>query len=251
MRLTISLATRGRPELLKRTVEYTLRNMQLDSTTLLIATDEDDQPTLDSLKLLPKDLRLKVSCRPREDSRGEKYDRALTDAPADVYLLAVDYAPILTPAFDAKILKAASLWPDGIGVVYTEMVDELVPYLQAPTARFVELLGYTYSPEYPYWFVDHEVADIAWMIGRVNMTNIRCDVSKRPEKTMRMRDLSFWAAYYDLMALERRNKARSIIRHPDFQAPNWLKEQLCNWYPLIEMRSRGRNARVRAGADSC
>lgn len=189
-----------------------------------------------------------MSVKPREDTRGQKSDRALTEAPADVYLHGADYAPILTPDFDAKILEAASIWPDGIGVVYTQMCDELVPMLQAPTARYVELVGHTYNHDYPFWFIDHEMADIAWHIGRINFADVCVDQKLRPSTTTRLRDVEFWAAYYDLMRLERRDRARRIIRSPDFQAPEWFKDQLYNWYPLVAERSKGRNRRVRSNA---
>ena len=192
-----------------------------------------------------------MSVKEREDSRGEKYDRALTEAPADVYLLATDYGAILTPGFDEKILEAASIWPDGIGVVYTNMCDELVPMLQAPTAAYVKQLGYTYNWDYPYWFIDHEMADIAWMIGRISFADVIADQRRRPQTTTRLRDLAFWASYYEFTVLERRNKAKGIINSPEFQAPEWLKKQLCNWYPLVESRSRARNGRVIHGAQAC
>ncbi len=128
------------------------------------------------------------------------------------------------------------------------MCDELVPMLQAPTAKYVEMVGYTYSPEYPFWFVDHEMADMAWMIGRINFADVEVTQEKRPDNTHRMRDLEFWAKYYEFMALDRRNKARGIINSPDFQAPDWFKEQLSNWHPLVEMRSRARNQRVISNA---
>ncbi len=251
MKLTINVATRGRPDLLLDAIAGTVPNLVRPDTTLMISVDADDGDTTAALRKLPNDKRILVSIREREDSRGEKYDRALKEAPADIYLPAVDYSPIVTPGFDQLIVDAAAIWPDGIGVVYTDMIDELVPFLQAPTAKFVAKMGYVYNPDYPFWFIDHEMADIAWMIGRIAFAKVRTDTRRRPSKTQRMRELGFWTSYYDLMALERRVKAREIIMSEDFEAPAWLKTQLCNWYPLVEMRSESRNARVRATAAQC
>ncbi len=147
------------------------------------------------------------------------------------------------------ILNAARIWPDGIGCVYTRMCDELVPFNQAPTAKLVEKIGYIFNHDYPFWYVDHELADISWMIGRINFADVAVNSSKRPEHTHRLRDLKFWSTYYNLMALERRNTAKRIIRSDDFQAPDWLKLQLSNWFPLVEMRSEWRNNRVLRGAE--
>lgn len=248
MSLTVAVATRNRPHLLVQTIQKTLPNVMLPDTRIVILADQDDMETVSLLQTMPHHPQVLVSCLPREDSRGAKYDRVLRVAPADVYLPAVDYAPILTPGFDQAIIRASNIWPDGIGVVYAPMVDELVPYLQAPTAKFVEKMGYIYNHDYPFWFIDHEMADIAWMIGRINFANIKIDASQRPKSTLRMRDLEFWTAYFDMMALERRKKAQSIIMSPDFEVADWQKIQMCNWYQLVEMRSVARNSRVRQWA---
>jgi hypothetical protein len=108
VKLTINIATRGRPELLRMTVERTLPNMKLASTTLMISADSDDQATIDSFRDYPRDERVTFCVGEREDSRGEKYDRALTERPADVYLPAVDCAPILTPGFDQMNIRSGS-----------------------------------------------------------------------------------------------------------------------------------------------
>lgn len=249
-KLTVNVVTRGRPELLLKTLECNARNLALPNSTLMVSVDEDDQATIDCLKNMPKDDRILISVKPRENAFGAKFNRALSESPSDLYMFCTDYAAILTPGYDEKMLKAARIWPDGIGVVYSDMCDELVPMLQAPTAKLAEKMGYLYNPAYPFWFVDHELADMAWMIGRINFSGVNVDVSRRPNKTQRMRDLAFWTAYYDLTELERRAKARAIINSPDYQSPDWLKQQLCGWWPLLKKRSEARNARVRANAQA-
>jgi hypothetical protein len=252
MKLTINIATRGRPELLRMTVERTLPNIRRDDTTLMVSADEDDAATIDSFKSYPKDGRLKLSIKPREDSRGEKYDRALTEAPADLYLPAVDCAPILTPGFDQILLDKTALFPDGIGVVHTgfdKSRGTFPPALQAMTAKYVEKVGYIYNPEYPFWFIDHEVHDLARLIGRYFQAPIEVETAPhRPQKTHRLRDVVYWACYYDLMALERRAKARAIITGEDFKTPDWLKADLLTNFHWIENGSWQINEFVRKNA---
>lgn len=249
MRLTVNIATRGRPDLLKKTTEIFLKNMVLDNTALMLSVDDDDKETIAALDRFPIDLRLKYSVKPREDSRGEKYDRALTEHPADVYLPAVDSVPILTEGFDKIILDSARVFPDGIGVVNTPMANSSFPGLQAPTAKLVEKLGFIYNHEYPFWFIDHELDDIARMIGRFIFAPVRCLQHEwRPGTTTRLRDLEFWTAYYDLMNIERRAKAREIINGKDFLSPEWLKEILRNSYQVVESRSLQINWGVRNNA---
>lgn len=238
MNLSINIQTRGRPETLAETLKHTLPNIGSPHTRVLICADEDDQPTLDYLKSANfQDDRVTVSIKPREDTRGEKYQRSLTEAPADIYLPHVDQTPILTPNFDKLILQAAELFPDGIGCVYGEMANASFPTFLCPTAKLVEKLGYIYSPEYPFWFIDHDLDDIARLIGRYAFAPVKCDSqSLRPGKTWRMRDLSFWYDYYDLGTFRRINKAHAII--DSLSGPAWHKRMLKSQFPVVDMRSR-------------
>lgn len=216
---------------------------------MMVSADADDEATIAALHSIEPTKQLLISVRPREDSRGEKYDRALTEAPADVYLPAVDYAPIVTPGFDQIILDAATLFPDRIGCVYLPMVNASFPGLQAPTAKLIEMIGYIYNHDYPFWFNDHELDDICRMIGRYTFVDLDFhNWQYRPAKTLRLRDLEFWCSYFDAMAIERRAIARRIIASPDFKLAAGLKAALSSSYPAIEARSRNINAGVRASA---
>jgi hypothetical protein len=197
------------------------------------------------------DERVHISIKPREDTRGEKYDRALTECPADVYLPAVDYAPILTPGFDNKIIEAACLFPDGIGCVYTPMANMSFPQLQGITQGLVNKLGYIYPPWFPFWFIDHWMDDLAKMIDRISFADIHVDcTSHRPKQTIGMRDVAFWAWLFDAGQPLRRRQATSIIEGEDFKEPYWRKEVLLRRFPLIEYNSFAINNHVRTHAAS-
>lgn len=246
MSLTIAIATRSRPDILKETVERTLANIQCDDTSLLVLADADDDNTVDNLYKLPEDSRVLTSIEKREDTRGLKYDRALTLAPADVYLPAVDYAPILTPGFDRIINEAAALFPDGIGCVCTPMANASFPGLQAPTAGLVKALGYIYPPQFPFWFIDHWLDDIARMIDRYVMVNISVDHTTRRGKTIGLRDLVFWSTFFDAHQLTRRRQALGIIKALD--EPEWRKTMLRSNLSMVEYRSKWVNDIVREQA---
>jgi hypothetical protein len=241
--LTVILPTRGRPDDLIRTLRQTLPHVTEPNTRFLVCADEDD-PELALIEPTRNMQRVIFSVRPRDDSRGEKYDRALTEAPGDLYLAGHDCVPILTPGFDHIMLEAAALYPDGIGCVYTPMLNASFPALQAITAKMVDLIGYIYSHDYPFWFIDHELDDIARMTGRYVCVDVQCDVaSRRPGKTIRLRDLDFWTSYFDAMTLTRRNLAHRIIDALD--APPWQKQVLRMAHPPIEARSYWINGHVR------
>lgn len=242
--LTINLCTRGRPELLLRTVEETLRNMVLPTTIFMISVDHDDQKTIDALPQLPADRRLRPLIGLREDSLGGKYNRAL-QVPADVYLAMVDYAPHVTPGFDAKILEAASLFPDNIGVVYNHLANASFPQINGITQGLAKKMGFIYPPYFPYWFIDHWLDDIARLIDRISFADVRIDTSRRPG-TQELRELTFWANFYDLGQIVRRRCALDIIRSPEFLETPWRKEILLRHYPLVEERSLYTNGVLRA-----
>ena len=233
--LTINLCTRGRPELLLRTVQETLKNIVLPTTIFMISVDHDDQKTIDALPHLPVDRRLRPVVAQREDSLGGKYNRAL-QVPADVYLAMVDYGPHITPGFDAKILEAAARFPDNIGVVYNHLANASFPQINGITHGLAKKMGFIYPPYFPYWFIDHWLDDIVRLIDRISFADVHIDTSRRPG-TQELRELAFWADFYDLGQIVRRRCAFDIIRSPEFLDPPWRKEMLLRHYPLVEGRS--------------
>jgi hypothetical protein len=244
MRLTINIATRGRPEALKATLERMLPNIVRDDTVLLVSFDEDDETIPEDL---PEDPHLRVSIRPREDTRGLKYERARQEAPADLYLIGHDCAPITTRGFDQMMVEAAEQFPDGIGVVCTPLANPSFPAFQAPTAKLVDIMGYIYHPAFPFWFIDHWLDDIARMIGRYQMVPVEVNhAATRPQKTIGLKDLEFWCGYYDALAGERREQAERILAAMD--EPEWRRNALRFDWIMLENRSRSINDGVRANA---
>jgi len=236
--LSILLTARSRPELLRYTVETTVPNIHDPDTRLVIAADDDDTPeTLDTARDLLKHDCVTISILPRECGLGQKVNRILTIAPADVYLHMTDYQPHVTPGFDLKIMEAASIFPDNIGVVYNHMANLSFSAIQAVTSGLVEKMGYFYPPHFPYWFVDHWLDDIARLIGRIAVADVLTDWSRRPG-THDRRDVAWWATFFDAGVVHRRKLAHAIINSDDFLEPEWRKKLLLRHHPLIEERSK-------------
>ncbi len=250
MRLTFDIGARSRPEKLVETVRLSLANAVLKDTVFLVCLDDDDESMVPYLDKFPKDERIVLSVKKREDSRGEKYDRALKEAPADVYLLGVDHSILLTKAWDEKILQAASLFPDGIGVVNVGGMNNLsFPKLQAVTQKWVDLVGFTYNWDYPFWFIDHEIDDLARITGRQIFADVAVDTNRlrQGNRTQRMRDLRFWSAYYNIFTFWRRELANKIIDATTDEV--WRKKMLKTWHPQTEIRSAFINQQVYNEAD--
>lgn len=245
--LSILLTARSRPELLRYTVDTTVPNIRDPATRLIIAADDDDTPeTIAAARNLEaKYPCVEASVLPRECGLGEKVNRVLTIAPADVYLHMTDYQPHITPGFDTKIMDAASVFPDNIGVVYNHMANLSFSAIQAVTSGMVEKMGYFYPPYFPYWFVDHWLDDIARLIGRIAVADVVTDWSRRPG-THDRRDVAWWATFFDAGVVHRRQMAHAIINSDDFQEPAWRKEMLLRHHPLIEERSKMINDSARS-----
>lgn len=246
MRLTTIIGTRGRPEMLRDTVMASLPNMVLPESRLLIAVDADDDATLADIGWLPRDHRVLLSVEPREDTRGPKYDRAFKMAPADIYMPVGDYTPIHGNAWDATVCAAATLFPDGIGVVQTMPINASFPGIQAPTAKLVELMGYIYPPHFPFWFIDHWLDDIARMIGRQVTVDIGSDhfSMSGQRKTIGLREVGFWCDYFDALTPERFEQASRIIEALD-ERPE-TKRRLRSNFCITDARSRHLNLGVKS-----
>lgn len=245
MSLTIALATRGRPELLHKTLMRTLPNIKRPDTQVVILADADDARTVAAHRGdRYREIEVVWSIEEREDTVGGKFNRVLSIAPANVYMVMVDYVAYVTPGFDQKILDAASVFPDDIGVVYSHMANLSFPFMNAVTKGYVEKTGGIYPEHFPYWFVDHWLDDIAKMIGRVAFADVSVKMDVKPP-TQGLREPAFWATLYDALTYERRRIAMSIIDSPDFCEPEWRKQLLRGHYPLIEERSTILNEMVK------
>ncbi len=242
MKLVISLATRGRPEKLLDTVTKSTANLVLPNTEYQIHVDDDDKGTIAALSKAKLDDRIKITIGPREDTIAGKWNRSLA-TPADLYLVAADDDPYITPGYDGRLLHAAGLFPDGVGMVYGRMANASFSGVVAPTAKLTEKLGHIFPEHFPYWFVDHWTDDLAKLIDRISFADVQTDQSA-VGKTQEMREPGWWATWFDAAYLMRRKIANGIIDALD--EPEWRKQMLRANAPLIEYRSRWVNEGVRS-----
>lgn len=243
MKLAISLASRGRPEQLVDTVRRSVANWTNPNTEMWVQLDEDDLPSITALEQANVHRKVHISVRPREDTIAEKWNRVLS-CPADVYSVAADDDPYVTPGYDSLILAAAERFPDGIGMVYGHLANLSFTGSLSATARWCEIVGYLQPKLFPYWWVDHWTDDLAKITGRIAFSDHRTDQS-RAGPTQEFREPGWWATFFDAAYLHRRREAHAIINHPDFVCNRWLRGLLLTHHPLIEARSRGINQSVR------
>lgn len=232
MTITVCLATRGRPALLRQSVERTLRNSVLPTTQIVIGVDEDDPETRRAATEVVTDpameLRVVWSLALREDSLGAKYNRIAAACPADIYLGATDDAWIETPGWDAELEGLCSMFPDGIGCVYVGRMNipSSLPAMQAVTQGLVDRMGHFMCPDYPFWWHDTWLDEFSHYIGRVIHSNIKVGYPDRNPGSRGLRELDFWARHFDETRPARRALARDLIDDPSFAESEMRRHQL-------------------------
>lgn len=242
-KLVCNLITRGRPARLLDTITRTLANIANPNTVLMVSVDLDDAITIEMLAAMKPDARIKVSIKEREDTLGEKYNRALS-VPADLYMPMVDHTVPVTKGFDQLMLNAAALFPDGIGAVHTQMANASFAAYNAITAKWVETVGELYPTYFPYWFVDHWTDDLARMIGRISHADVMCDMGQKPP-TAELREPGWWGTWFDAAYMMRRAQAEKLLAAMENNLDGYGRRCINN-FPLIEHRSRWINDTVRA-----
>jgi hypothetical protein len=252
MRLVVSLATRGRPAQLIDTVNRSIANWVNPNTVMNIALDADDAETINGLNanaphawfVGPSGPRVNLDMQPREDTVAAKWNRALK-IPGDLYLMAADDDPYITPGYDQKLLEATKLLPDGLGMVYGHMNNLSFSGVQAMTAKLAERLGYLQPEYFPYWFCDHWTDDLVRYMNRIAFADVRTDLSKAG-KTQELREPAWWATWFDAGYLTRRKLAHSIIDSDEFKELPETKERQKAMFRRVEHYSCWVNDNVRA-----
>jgi hypothetical protein len=236
--LTISLNSRERPELLLKVLEMNRRNIAGANTCMLVNLDDDDFATMRHIKQI-ETLADIVSIKPREDTNGEKYNRALVEAPARWYLPSGDHTAHNTRGFDHMFVDAGDLFPDGYGVVANGWATGGHWYRchQCISAKLAGRMGFIYPPHFPFWFVDPWIDDIAYMLGRYAYSGTEVYEYPKPP-THNLQDVHFWCDVMQFCASIVRSTVLDILADPDFQEPHWRRQMQRATIPLWETRRR-------------
>lgn len=243
--LVVSLPTRGRPQKLLENVKRNMACLSRPDTILMVHTDKDDVLlTPDVIRdVLAIDPRVKVTVKEREDTLAAKWNRALRlEINATVYTCIADDDPLVVKDTDEKILKAAEIFPDGIGMVFGDMANASFSGLISFTKKMVDLLGYIQPEHFPVWFCDHWTTDIGKITGRIVFADVRTDQSAIGENKY-LRELKWWSYWFDAAYLVRRAEAYKVIDALD--EPQWRKDLQRSIAPQVEAWSRFVNGDVR------
>lgn len=221
MNLTLCIASRGHPIDLLRVIEETDRRVaHPELVTISVAMDDDD----DSVTEAPK-TRCKIvwDIGKREDSLGEKYNRAATNAPADYYVLGADDNIFVTDDWDQRIRDTIELLPQKFGFVYFGRLDGTLPTQMALPHELIQAQGFLFPPYFPFWFHDTWTDEIAHLTGRVLWANVEVHEIGGRGRSRGLMEVPFWAKLFETLRPLRIHVGQSLSQKFN---EKWLLLQL-------------------------
>lgn len=241
--LSLLIASRGRPTELLRTISETDAHLALpDQTVISVALDWDDE-TMRGVEPPETRARLVWHVGEREDSLGQKYNRAADNAPAAIYALGADDNVFKTDGWDQRIRDCSAHFGDGLGFVYFGRLDGTLPTNMAVPHKLKEFqAGMLFPPYWPVWFHDTWVDEVAHMCGRILWTDIEVEEIGGRGMSRGVRDVAFWAALFDAMRPIRFQVAANLSQAHN---PHWLQVQLGQRRDILTMFFGSRMARMR------
>lgn len=208
MKVSVCIASRGRPALCRLTVTRLQTGAVLEGTRIVVALDSDD-PERDNYGL---PAGCTVSVADREDSLGAKWNRAYRHADADLAVLWPDDAVMPDRGWDDLLAKAAATLPDQCGAVFFGDIPGVLQPGIAITRKFAEAMGF-FAPEFfPFWWVDTWLLELATMSGRGVHADVRVSLLNDLKGASRgVREVRFWAEFFDRLRPARIATAERII----------------------------------------
>jgi hypothetical protein len=216
--LALLLATRGRPQMLAQVFAALKANTaQKEKVSLWIYADEDDALTRQAIDNgLLNDAGVRVHWHfGRQTSGFAEMQHVLWQASgrtAEIYMMLADDVRFDTPDWDDIIREASARFPDGIFLAspHDPMTADTCTY---PIFgwRWLETLQHISSGHFPFWYEDRWVHEIGEMAGRCVWLPIIIFSIGGKGRTRRMRDLPFWARFFQLTLDDRKDSAKKLI----------------------------------------
>ena len=225
--ICLLLATRARPEMLAEVfASLKTSTAKKELVTLWLYVDADDAVTraaIDSGKLGDAGVRVHWHFGGQTPGLGEA-QRLLwlaTPRTAEIYMVTCDDALFSTHGWDEVLRQAGAKYPDGIFLAspHDPMTADTCTY---PTFgwRWLKALQTIFGGHFPYWYEDRWVHQIGEMAGRYEWLTIVMDPIGGKGKTRRMRDVPFWARFFQLSLDERKASAKKLIDAMNLDSEN-------------------------------
>lgn len=242
MKISVLLPTRGRPALLKQSVEAlwaTLANS--DDTTVVIGFDEDESDMgefIDTLDWDNKNCEVLNFLYKRPDIMGEKYNNLARECPADLYVAWADDVQMTTHGWDDRLRQYARYFGPEPGFVFCGQANAVaLPTLYSMNHAMFTALGY-FAPEwFPNWWCETWITEIAlltrrvvWAEPKIEYTELQASSPTGRGRTQGLRDLAFWTEFFEATRASRIEDARAIMLSHD---PAWRRVHAFGEWPYF------------------
>ncbi|HYD63869.1 hypothetical protein [Azospirillum sp.] len=208
--IAILVTTRGRPERFLRLVDSFHRNaLFTDRIKVWCYVDDDDEASLATLPAASREggsVKFDIVVGPRPLTLGiavnQLYEKAKEDS--DLFFFIGDEYVMETKAWDLEFDRVFSAYPDGIVLGYvpdTTIIDnggneDQQVTLPIMTRAWGERVGYFWPDDFPFWWSDTWLDEIALMVGRKAPVRVRVR-SAGKGKTYRFWNAPFWARVFE------------------------------------------------------
>jgi hypothetical protein len=216
--ICLIMATRGRPEMLAEVfTALKATTAQKEKVSLWLYVDEDDTVTRKAIDAgLLNDAGVRIHWHIGSQTAGlcetqhtlwRKSGRT-----SEIYMILADDIRFDTPGWDNILRETSAKFPDGIFLAspHDPMTTDTCTY---PIFgwRWLETLQKIFPGHFPFWYDDRWVHQIGEMAGRYAWLPLAMLPIRGKGRTRRMRDLPFWARFFQLTLDERKDSARKLI----------------------------------------
>jgi hypothetical protein len=216
--ICLIMATRGRPESLAQVFAALKANTaRKEKVSLWLYVDEDDTVTrkaIDEGQLSDAGVQLHWHIGPQTAGLCETQHTLWRNSggTAEIYMVLADDICFGTPGWDNLIRETSAKFPDAIFLAcpHDPMTADTCTY---PIFgwRWLETLQHIFPGHFPFWYDDRWVHQIGEMAGCYVRLPIVMLPIRGKGKTRRMRDLPFWARFFQLALDERKDSANKLI----------------------------------------
>jgi hypothetical protein len=216
--ICLIMATRGRPEMLAEVfAALKTHTAQKEKVSLWLYVDEDDSVTRQAIKdgrLGDAGVQLHWHIGGQTSGLGEMQSILwqASGRTAEIYMVLGDDVRFDTPSWDNVLRETAAKFPDGIFLAspHDPMTADTCTY---PVFGWcwLETLQQLFCGHFPFWYDDRWVHQIGEMAGRYAWLPIVVLPVRGKGRTRRMRDVPFWARFFQLALDERKVSARKLI----------------------------------------
>jgi hypothetical protein len=216
--ICLIMATRGRPQMLAIVfAALKAHTIQKEKVSLWLYVDEDDAVTRKAIadgSLSDAGVQLHWHIGKQTSGLGQMQQMLweVSGRTAEIFMVLGDDVRFDTPGWDDILRETAAKFPDGIFLAspHDPMTADTCTY---PVFgwNWLETLQSLFCGHFPFWYDDRWVHQIGEMVGCYIWLPIVVQPVGGKGKTRRMRDLPFWARFFQLSLDERKASAKKLI----------------------------------------